>query len=79
VRRRRWAIPLLALIGMLVVVLVAVPEIRGYLDQGLSRARGVLSREPAAPLTDLRSMRQLSAAFNEADGRPRLVLFLAPT
>lgn len=34
---------------------------------------------PAATLTDLNRIDQLRAAFNQADGTPRLILLLSPT
>ncbi len=34
---------------------------------------------PRAPLTDLRSVEDLRARFNQDQGKPRLILLLSPT
>jgi hypothetical protein len=34
---------------------------------------------PKAPLTDLRSVEDLRARFNQDKGKPRVILLLAPT
>ncbi len=76
--------PRLAIAAALVVVVLAMLALvaqpgGGYLGEGMSRIRGIASGAPSAPLTDLKDVRQLSAAFTRADGHPRLVLFLSPT
>ena len=37
------------------------------------------SPRPKSPLTDLRSVEDLRAKFNQDKGKPRLILLLAPT
>lgn len=78
--------PRLAIAAALVVVVVVLAMLAlvaqpggGYLGEGMSRIRGIASGAPSTPLTDLKDVRQLSAAFNRAAGHPRLVLFLSPT
>jgi hypothetical protein len=64
---------------LLALVSVLGTHGRAYLDQGASRLRGVATGSQSVPLTDLRDVQQLGAAFDRAVGHPRLVLFLSPT
>jgi hypothetical protein len=44
-----------------------------------TRAQEQATNAPAAKLTELTSIDQLKAGFNEADGMPRLILLFSPT
>lgn len=78
-RKRRLGIAA-ALVVVLLAMLGSVAQPGGgYLGEGISRVRGIASGAPSVPLTDLKDVRQLSTAFNQAAGHPRLVLFLSPT
>ena len=66
-------------LAIMVLAPLLSPGVRAYYEEALFRAQGVVSRGPEAPLRDLTVVQQLSAAFNAAEGHPRLVLFLSPT
>ena len=76
---KRWAAAGAVALGILVFAPVLSPGVRAYYEEALFRAQGVVSRGPEASLRDLTGLGQLSAAFNAAEGHPRLVLFLSPT
>jgi hypothetical protein len=68
----RWGI-----LGAIAVVLLggAVALVQSFLGPVL----GYRCDEPAKALTDMHSMDDLRARFNEDAGSPRLVLLLSPT
>ncbi len=73
---------ILGLIPGVLIVLVgsalALSPARQYLPELGSRATETVASSSAAPVTELTSVSQLQAAFNAADGSPRLVLLLSP-
>jgi hypothetical protein len=73
----------LAVIGglVLVAVLIGSLALRAAVHEGyLGELRDRLSdNRPAASVTDLGGVSDLQAAFNQAQGSPRLLLLLSPT
>ena len=76
---KRFAVAGALALAIMVLAPLLSPGVRAYYEEALFRAQGVVARGPEAPLRDLTVVQQLSAAFNAAEGHPRLLLFLSPT
>ena len=66
---------------VLVAVLIGSLALRAAAQEGYLGELGdrLSDNGPAASVADLRGVSELQAAFNQAQGSPRLLLLLSPT
>ena len=76
-RRALIAVVLMAVV--LVAAVLVTHEGRLYAEELGTRIGEQATGAPAAALTDLSSIDELKAAFNDASGQPRLILLFSPT
>jgi hypothetical protein len=76
---RKAALGIALIVLLLAVVIAATRDGRLYVQEVATRAQEQATNAPAAKLTELSSIDQLKAGFNDADGMPRLILLFSPT